>query len=106
METNGQNNPALVTLSAISVNTGGNHILANIDLIIQQGQQWAIVGLSGSGKTTLAHVLQGQIFYRGELTYHFPNDNKHIELVEQQHHFKNLTNTGSFYYQQRFNASE
>jgi molybdate transport system ATP-binding protein len=29
-----------------------------------------------------------------------------IILVEQQHHFRNLSNTSSFYYQQRFNSSD
>jgi molybdate transport system ATP-binding protein len=27
-------------------------------------------------------------------------------LVEQQHHFKNLSNTNNFYYQQRFNSRD
>jgi molybdate transport system ATP-binding protein len=29
-----------------------------------------------------------------------------VVLVEQQHHFKNLSNTSSFYYQQRFNSMD
>ena len=102
-----QQNNRLVTLTGVSVNTGGNQLLTDIHLSIQQHEQWAIIGHSGSGKTTLAHVLQGRIFYRGELIFHFPeNSNGHIELIEQQHHFKNLSNTSNFYYQQRFNASE
>jgi len=99
--------PKLVTLAGISVNTGGKQVLADIHLTIHRQEQWAVIGHSGSGKTTLAHVLQEKIFYRGELRYHFPDtDHPLIELVEQQHHFKNLRNTSSFYYQQRFNASE
>jgi molybdate transport system ATP-binding protein len=106
MEINQQQNEKLVTLSGISVHTGGNQLLDDINLIIHRHEQWAIVGHSGSGKTTLANVFTGQIFYRGDLDWHFAGDNRHIELVEQQHHFKNLSNTSSFYYQQRFNASE
>jgi molybdate transport system ATP-binding protein len=107
MEINQQKDARLATLTDVSVNTGGNQILAHINLTIQQQEQWAIIGHSGSGKTSLAHVFQEKIFYRGDLIYHFPeNGNAHIELVAQQHHFKNLSNTSSFYYQQRFNASE
>lgn len=106
MEIN-QQDAALVTLAQISVNTGGNPVLTDINLHILRGQQWAVIGHSGSGKTTLAHVLTGSIFYSGQVDYHFPGGGTHrIELVEQQHHFKNLRNTSSFYYQQRFNASE
>ena len=103
-----ENRPAdeqLATLTGISVNTGGNKVLSDISLTIHKGEQWAFVGHSGSGKTTLAHVFTGKVFHSGELVYHF-SGNTHVELVEQQHHFKNLSNTSSFYYQQRFNASE
>ncbi len=107
MELSKEKDKLFVALSCVSVSIGGNAILNNINLSIHNSEQWAIIGPSGSGKTTLAHVLYGSVFYSGELDYHFPeNSNTHIELVEQQHHFKNLSNTGSFYYQQRFNASE
>ncbi len=95
----------LAALTGVSVNAGGNKVLSNISLIIRKGEQWAFVGHSGSGKTTLAHVFTGQVSHSGELAYHFSGDT-HVELVEQQHHFKNLSNTSSFYYQQRFNAAE
>ncbi|MEO5595167.1 MAG: ATP-binding cassette domain-containing protein [Chitinophagaceae bacterium] len=107
MQINKHQKAKLATLDDISVSTGGNQVLAHISLTIHKKEQWAIIGHSGSGKTTLAHVFQGKIFYRGVLTYHFhENIDLNIELVEQQHHFKNLSNTSSFYYQQRFNASE
>jgi molybdate transport system ATP-binding protein len=97
----------LAVLSNVSVNTGGQTLLHNINLSVKKGEQWAIIGHSGSGKTTLAQVLAGQIFYSGERSFYFPaNTNSHIELVAQQHHFKNLSNTRNFYYQQRFNAAE
>ena len=33
---------------------------------------------------------------------------KHLDIVaiSQQHHFKNLSNTTTFYYQQRFNSGD
>ena len=97
----------LVILDRISVKSGGVTILDDIQLTIYQNQQWAVIGSSGSGKTTLANVLAGKIFHSGTLNYYLPDTKNHcIELVEQQHHFKNLFNTSNFYYQQRFNATE
>src|SRR5947209_8633036 len=97
----------LLSFNDVSVQIGAACILDNISLSIHTNEQWAIVGPSGSGKTTLAHVFVGKVFYRGELNWYLPPvKTQHIQLLEQQHHFKNLSNTSSFYYQQRFNASE
>lgn len=99
----------ILTAENVSLKTGGTGILNNIHLTVRKGEQWAIVGQSGSGKTTLAHALVGKIFYTGTITWHFPAGiaaaNK-IILIEQQHRFKNLSNTSDFYYQQRFNSSD
>jgi molybdate transport system ATP-binding protein len=106
MQTIHQTN-ALATLKDISVQLGGSPVLDNIQLTLNANEQWAVIGSSGSGKTTLAHVFMGQIFYGGELNWHFPPGvNASVKMVEQQHHFKNLSNTNSFYYQQRFNAAD
>lgn len=99
---------ALAQLTDVSVTFNGIDILKNINLTIQPGEQWAIVGKSGSGKTTLAHALTGKVFHSGAVSFHLPNythDNR-ILLIEQQHHFKNRSNTSDFYYQQRYNASD
>ena len=98
-------NSVLVEIKNIAVKTGG---LNNINLTIREHEQWAILGKSGSGKTTLAHALTGKLFYSGEINYSFPSslNNNGIALIEQQHRFKNLSNTSDFYYQQRFNSSD
>jgi len=97
----------LATLENITVQTGGIHVLDSIDLTIHTNEHWAIIGSSGSGKTTLAHVFMNKIFFGGELTWCFPPGmDATVEMVEQQHHFKNLSNTSNFYYQQRFNAAD
>jgi lipoprotein-releasing system ATP-binding protein len=48
------------------------HALKEIDLVIEQGERLAIVGVSGAGKTTLLHILgtldrptQGEVLYQG-----------------------------------------
>lgn len=98
--------PALATLTDVSVTINGADILKNIHLTIQPNEQWAIIGKSGSGKTTLAHALTGKIFHSGTISFHLC-DHTHahrIMLIEQQHHFKNRSNTSDFYYQQRYNS--
>ena len=78
-------------------------IFENVSFEIQKRRQYAIVGPSGSGKTALLHCLAGQSFYKGSIR---AKPGVSIVLVEQQHHFKNLSNTSSFYYQQRFNSMD
>ena len=99
----------LVELSNVSVTQNNKVILNDINLVIRHREQWAIVGRSGSGKTTLAHTLLGSVFFTGKINFHLPKASHHnatIMGVEQQHRFKNLSNTSDFYYQQRFNSSD
>jgi molybdate transport system ATP-binding protein len=98
--------PALATLTGVSVTLNGNDILKNVNLTILPNQQWAIIGKSGSGKTTLAHALTGTLFHSGTIEFHLPHHThtNRILLIEQQHHFKNRSNTSDFYYQQRYNS--
>lgn len=99
---------ALAQLTDVSVTFNGIDILKNVNLTIQPGEQWAIIGKSGSGKTTLAHALTGKVFHSGTVSFHLPNHThaNRILLIEQQHHFKNRSNTSDFYYQQRYNSSD
>jgi len=94
-------------LDDVTVQAGGQQILQHLHLSIYNNQQWAIVGTSGSGKTVLAHTLAGKHFYSGNITFsQTPSHKLNIVVVDQQHRFKNLSNTSDFYYQQRYNASE
>ena len=93
-------------LDGLTVKTGEKEILRNLHLTISEIEQWAIAGASGSGKTTLAHTLAGKHFYTGKLQYASYISPADIVVIEQQHHFKNLSNTSQFYYQQRYNASD
>ena len=94
-------------LKRVTVQLNGKKIIDNVDLIIQPGEQWAITGASGSGKTMLAHALAGHQHYSGLIIFNGQTDYRpHIVIVEQQHRFKNLSNTSDFYYQQRYNASD
>src|SRR4051794_8032368 len=95
--------PQVIALEQVSVRQQGRTILDNINLKIHKDQQWAVVGKSGSGKSTLAAVLADRIFYTGKVIHPDDARSSRITLIEQQHRFKNLTNTSEFYYQQRFN---
>jgi molybdate transport system ATP-binding protein len=65
------------------------HIPSQLNFI-QPGQLWAIVGESESGHSALVNSIHGT----------------NVENVSLKHHFKNLSNTSDFYYQQRFNSSD
>ncbi len=94
-------------IEALTVQRNGSRILDHINLVIQNGEQWAVTGTSGSGKTILAHALAGRQHYSGRIIFNGQPDHRpHIVVVEQQHRFKNLSNTSDFYYQQRYNASD
>lgn len=98
----------LVALERVRMHLGGHTILDDISFSIRAGEQWAVIGASGSGKTALAHALSGQLFYRGEIRYTLPPAGRppQVLVVEQQHKFKNRSNTSDFYYQQRFNSAD
>ena len=93
----------LIEITGLSAKQAGVSVLQNIDLTIQEAEQWAILGSSGSGKTSLALALIGRLFYSGQILFHTKGN---IELVEQQHRFRTLSNTTDFYYQQRFQSQD
>jgi len=87
----------------VSVQKGTLTVLKDISFNLVSGAHLAITGTSGSGKTTLGLALAGKIFFKGKI--HFTHEfQKNIVWIEQQHHFKNLSNTSDLYYQQRFNS--
>jgi molybdate transport system ATP-binding protein len=99
----------LAELCDVSVRQNSITLLHPLSLQIHQQEQWAIAGHSGSGKTTLANALAGKIFYQGNIFYQLPDGDSHharVLMIEQQHHFKNRSNTSDFYYQQRYNSSD
>src|SRR5215217_526241 len=91
----------ILQVKNLSVSFQSKIIFQDISFEIEKGKQYTIVGASGSGKTTLLRCLAGQIFYKGSISAH---PDLSVMYVEQQHHFKNLSNTTSFYYQQRYNS--
>lgn len=103
----------LITLQHITVRSLTNTIFTDLNFTVNKGENWALIGESGSGKSALLHTIAGNLSVtNGEVTYNFPKQiegesyRKQIGLVEPRHHFRNLSNTTEFYYQQRFNSSD
>ena len=94
---------SVIKVSDLSVSIHSKLIFKDLSFELQQGRNYAVVGPSGSGKTTLLRCLAGQCFYKG---YVQVTPGSSIVFVEQQHHFKNLSNTSTFYHQQRFNSAD
>lgn len=98
----------VLSAKALTVQQGQHIILQSISFGIFAGEQWAVVGPAGCGKTTLLKALAGRQHFTGQLNFsqEYVGARRKVVLVEQQHYFKNLTNTSNFYYQQRFNSQD
>lgn len=105
----------------ITVRSVNGLLFNNLTFTINKGENWALVGESGSGKSALLQTIAGNFnITGGEVRYHFFDDylqqhpgnpdhlthHKLVAMVEAKHHFKNLSNTGDFYYQQRYNSMD
>jgi molybdate transport system ATP-binding protein len=111
-------NPIL-SLSNITVKSAESILFKNLTLNIQAGENWALVGPSGGGKSALLQTLAGRFNITGGSMHHyyfeqyknlhpdidpFFTHHKLVAFVSSKHHFKNLSNTTDFYYQQRYNS--
>lgn len=94
-------------------------LFKNLNFKLNKGENWALIGPSGSGKSALLQTIAGRFNVTGgTITWHFEDElltklptadgisakTKLIALVEPRHHFRNLSNTTDFYYQQRYNS--
>lgn len=93
----------MIEVKDVSVGRMDEPVLKDISFVLRAGEHLAITGASGSGKTTLGQALAGKLFYRGTIDM-AQQVRDAVVWVEQQHHFKNLSNTTDLYYQQRYNS--
>jgi molybdate transport system ATP-binding protein len=96
-------NDCWLDVKNVTISRGKKNILNDISFSLCAGESLAITGPSGSGKTQLVLAILQQVFYKGDIII-APQLLQKIAWVEQQHHFKNLSNTSDLYYQQRFNS--
>jgi ATP-binding cassette subfamily F protein 3 len=57
----------VVEAEKISKSYGDNHVLENVDLLIERNSKIAFVGQNGQGKSTLAKMMVGEIPFEGYL---------------------------------------
>lgn len=57
----------IVEAENLSKSYGDNHVLENVDLLIERGSKIAFVGQNGQGKSTLAKMMVGEIQFGGSL---------------------------------------
>ncbi|MBS1525135.1 MAG: ATP-binding cassette domain-containing protein [Bacteroidetes bacterium] len=110
----------LLTIDDGVLKFGNQIVLSHLNFQLDKGENWALIGESGSGKSALLQLIAGKLHLSsGNIQYHFhdaflqkhPNDahltfHRLVALIESRHHFRNLSNTGDFYYQQRYNSSD
>jgi len=111
----------IITLQNIAIKFTNHQLFNNLNFALAQGQNWAITGKSGSGKSVLLQTIAGNIGVNaGNVAYHFidsiqkqqlpgntpPTFHRFIAFTGSKHHFKTLSNTSDFYYQQRYNSSD
>jgi len=110
---------SLLTIDHITVRHLSGTLFTNLSFNAYRGHNYALVGESGAGKSALLQTIAGRFnMTGGEIRYHFDDflqglntgesydARRLIAIVEPRHHFKNLSHTTDFYYQQRYNSSD
>src|SRR5690606_18251482 len=57
----------VVEMEGLSKSYGDNHVLRDIDLLIERASKTAFVGQNGQGKSTFAKILVGELAHTGHL---------------------------------------
>jgi len=103
----------LIHLNSITVKFLNTPVFHNLNFTVNKGEHWALAGKSGSGKSVLLQVIAGNLSISGGgIAYHFTDDMQTVDFhpfiafAGARHHFKTLSNTSNFYYQQRYNSSD
>jgi molybdate transport system ATP-binding protein len=111
----------LLSVNNAVLKIGNTTVFKDLNFKVDKGETWALIGESGSGKSALMQIIAGKFHLSsGSIRYYFHEDflQKHhtgdahltfhrlIAMVESRHHFRNLSNTSDFYYQQRYNSSD
>ncbi|QHS56711.1 ATP-binding cassette domain-containing protein [Mucilaginibacter sp. 14171R-50] len=111
----------LINIHNASIKLPEKFLSTNLNFVLHPGQNWALIGKSGSGKSVLLQVIAGNMAISGgNITYGFMDEvhqqmpltydlltfHRFIAFAGAKHHFKTLSNTSEFYYQQRYNSSD
>lgn len=96
-----------VTLTNIHLLHGGRSLLEDISIHINEGEHWAFVDEDDTGGSILIDLLAGRYrVFEGGIHWDTTGEIPRIGHLAAHYHFRSLSNTASFYYQQRFNMSD
>lgn len=77
----------MIKVEKLSKNFGTHQVLNKIDLQLEAGKVYGIVGENGSGKTTLFNCLVGLEDYKGEVSSNYKNLKDHTGFLQTESHF-------------------
>ncbi len=93
----------LIQLKEVSKHFGKNQVLHDVNLTIEEGDVFGVIGESGSGKTTLLHLItgfieptEGEALYYTHTTHEPRNLNKNLSKIKKHIGFTPQHN--SFYH--------
>ncbi len=103
----------MLALDNVQVRHQGKLLAEGLSFSIRDGEHWAIISNSNSDGSILLDTIAGRYHITaGKVTYQFDPDrsntfggSKQIGYVAAHYHFRSLSNTSSFYYQQRYNMA-
>jgi molybdate transport system ATP-binding protein len=102
-----------LSLDHANIRYQGKVLAEGLSFFIDDHEQWALVGANNADGSILLDILASRYHLSsGTLRYHFDPEHssafeksKLIGYVAAHYHFRSLSNTSSFYYQQRYNMT-
>ncbi len=97
---NKQNNDVVIEMQHLKKSFGNNHVLRDINLVINKGENLAILGQSGTGKSVLIKCIVGLVEIDGGNLFLFGkniSELKNKDLIEIQKRIGFLFQSGALY---------
>lgn len=92
----------LLDYKNVTIKDRGITVFQDFTFLIEKAQQWAVIGTATSGIPVLLQAMANKLLVTGSTV----RPAQSAVLVSNTSHFKNKSNTGDFYYQQRFNSAD
>jgi molybdate transport system ATP-binding protein len=111
----------VLSLHHVTIRYPDQSLFTDICFSVNEGEHWALVGENLPLRNALLDAIAGNVsVVKGQVAFPFYepyvqeykvqdplfSPRKLIATVSSRHHFRDLSNTTQFYYQQRFNSSD